>query len=231
VQAFVRAPVVSPRVAPEVETPLVGLPDPAEPTEPRRRPRPPETDPYASLGLRAGNVLLFPSVEQSVGYDTNPNQVASRPQGSVLHRTEGRLRVDSDFPVHALTGELRGAYSLYPDAPEADRPEADGTLTLRLDARRDLQLELGTRFAIDTQRPGSPDLDASVRNRPLTTRAGVIAGATHSFNRLSLRGRGSVDRAVFEDAQLRNGGILDQGDRDNTELEGQLRAGYDLPPA
>jgi hypothetical protein len=227
VQAEFRPPTVSPDVAREVR-PFLAL-EPGPPLPPLRK-RTLETDPYAQVGYRVGNVALFPAIEQGVGYDTNPNREGGAKKGSVLLRTQGELRIQSDWSRHELTGLLRGAYNDYPSVKSADRPEGSGRLNLRLDAARDTRIDLETRYFLDTQRPGSPELDTSVRDRPLVQSGGASAGVTQRFNRLSLGLRGSVDRAVYEDARLTSGTILDQSDRNRTQYEGRVRAGYDLKP-
>ena len=50
------------------------------------------------------------------------------------------------------------------------------------------------------------------------------------FNRLSFGVRGTVDRVVFEDAELPNGAVADQSDRIYTQVGGILRVGYELSP-
>jgi hypothetical protein len=244
VRGLAQIPTASPNVAREVQGPVFGLPDPDLPERLRLRRvlerdplvaryppgRIPERDPYASLGYRFGPVTLFPAVQQDIGYDSNPNRSSSDRKGSILSRTEGELRLQSDWSRHELTGLLRGAYTDFPNVKEADRPDATGRLNLRLDASRDTRIDLETRYFLDTQRPGSPDLNASVRERPLVHAGGASAAITRRFNRLSLGLRGNVDKVVYEDAELTNGSILDQSDRDRTQYELRLRASYELKP-
>jgi hypothetical protein len=171
VQAGFRA-ALSPDITRQVQ-PIFG-PEPALPVPPLRK-RTLETDPYAQVGYRASNVALFPAVEQSAGYDSNPNRISGQKKGSALLRTEGELRIQSDWSRHELTGLLRGAYSEYPSLKSADRPEGSGRLNLRLDATRDTRIDLETRYFLDTQRPGSPELNApTVRNRPLVSSVGAL---------------------------------------------------------
>ena len=158
------------------------------------------------------------------------HRVAQGAKGSAIYRTEGEVRLRSDWSAHALTGALRGAYSYYPDAKSANRPEADGNLALRLDVLRDTQVDLETRFRLDTLRPGSPELGVAVRERPLVATVGAAAGVTQRFNRFGLNLRGSVERTAYEDARLTSGTVLDQGDRDVVESALRLRGSYELTP-
>ena len=174
--------------------------------------------------------MYLPAIDQSVGYDSNPNRLSGTPQGSFVSRTEGALRVQSDWPVHALNVQVRGAYNAFLKVPDANRPDADGRASLRFDLTRDTQIDLESAFRIDTERPGSPELGVSVVERPLNARFGAAAGVTERFNRLSVGLRGSIDRAVFEDARLTSGEVLDQTDRNVTVYGARLRTGYELLP-
>ena len=197
--------------------------------EPRKRKRP-EEDPYAPLGLRLGNVILRPAITGSVGYDSNPERISGPSKGSLFTRTEGELGVQSDWNVHELTGMLRGGYSRYYRDDSASRPDAEGNMSLRLDATRDTRILLESRLRLDTQRPGSPDLSASVQGRPITWAYGAAAGVTHDINRLQLTLRGSIDRQDYEDADLSNGQKLSQADRNQTQYGLRLRAAYEVTP-
>lgn len=250
VRSNVHAPTVSAAVAPDPQPLLTGLPDPVVPLVAQRRRRPIEddlarqlatrfgevtsfprpNDPYGQLGIRSGPITYFPSLQQNFGYDSNPNRVSGAHHGSIVSRTDGELAVQSDWPVHELTGFLRGSYSAYPSATEANRPEGEGRVALRIDASRDLRFDVEAHGRLETQRPGSPELNASVVERPSVESFGTSIGATQRFNRLSVALRGSVDRFVFEDARLTSGTILDQSDRNNNQYALRLRAGYELKP-
>ena len=77
---------------------------------------------------------MLPAIQQSIGYDTNPNRSGSFHKSSTVFRTDGEVRLQSDWSAHALTGAMRGSYSEYPNVKGANRPEGEGRLGLR--ARR-----------------------------------------------------------------------------------------------
>lgn len=213
-----------------VQAPVATLPDPTPDPVPIRRRRADE-DPYAAIGLRAGGVVLYPTLDQTVGYDSNPNRAAGAgSKGSTVLRTDAEARLQSDWRTHALTGRLRGSYLYYPAIDGASRPELDGNLAYRHDFTRDTQAEFELRGRLDTQRPGSPELNVAVRDRPLVTSLGTTLGGTQRFNRLSFTLRGTLDRTAYEDASLTNGATLKQSDRNVTQLGLRLRAGYEVTP-
>jgi hypothetical protein len=210
---------------------VTGLPPAPPPPPPLRRNTGPEEDPYAPLGLRLGSVVLKPALTTGIGYDTNPQRSAgSDRKGSPFSRTDGEVEIQSDWNVHELKGKLRGGYSAFFRDSEASRPDGEGNLDLRLDAARDTRILLESRMKLDTQRPGSPDLNAPVIGRPLVYQYGGSAGVTHDFNRLQVTLRGSVDRSDYQDATLTSGAILSQKDRNQTQYGLRLRAAYEVTP-
>jgi hypothetical protein len=109
---------------------------------------------------------------------------------------------------------------------------------LRIDANRDLHIDVEGRFLVDTQRTGNPNLQAAAGNlqvatatsRPLLAVYGASLGATETFNRLSVTLRGSVDRSEFDNARLSDGTIINQSDRNLNQYSLQLRTAYEVNP-
>jgi hypothetical protein len=218
-------------LGPAVQPILTGLPDPAIPVLPPRK-KLAIDDPYAPVGVRFGNINFFPVIGESVGYDSNPNRI-DRPlaKGSFVSQTEGELRIQSDWSRHELTGSLRAAYNEYPSVPDASRPEGAGKLGLRLDVSRDTIVDAEAHYQLDTERPGSPELGVSVRERPIVNTEGGSVAVTQRFNRFSATLRGTIDRTDYQDVILSNGSILDQGDRAFTQYGGRLRLAYEFSPS
>ncbi|PIK71680.1 hypothetical protein CS379_18055, partial [Methylobacterium frigidaeris] len=217
------------RLRPTVQIPVSGLPDIAGAVPLLRRRTIDPLDPYGPLGIRVGGLTLFPALQQSVGYDSNPDRSIYR-RGSMALRSQGELRVESDWSSHALTGEARFGYFNYPDNRNANRPDGDGAMRLRLDVARDTRVDVEGRYALTTQRAGSPDLSAQVRDRPLVAAYGGTVGLTQSFNRLQVTVAGLIDRQTFENAQLADGTLLRQDDRNANQYGLRLRTGYEIRP-
>ena len=189
-------------------------------------------DAYAPLGIRLGTFTILPAFTQSVGYDTNPDQIGgSTVRPSPVLRSEGEILFRSDWSASELAGELRAGYLEYPSNEEASRPNVAGSTRLRLDVNRDTRVDLETRLVVDTLRVGSPELSAASASRPIFATYGGSAGVTETFNRVQLSLRGSIDRQIFEDGRLSDGTTLIQSDRDANQYAVRLRAGYELSPA
>jgi hypothetical protein len=148
----------------------------------------------------------------------------------VALRSEGELNFRSDWSASELAGELRAGYFNVPENDAASRPNGAGSVRLRVDANRDLRLDVEGRFLVDTQRTGSPDLQVAAASRPIVATHGTTVGATQNFNRLQVSLRGSVDRSEFEDARLSNGTVLSQADRNLNQYGLRLRTAYEISP-
>ena len=197
--------------------------------QPRRRSTA-EVDPYAPLGVKVGSFLLRPSIEQNVGYDTNPNRLSGQQKGSAEFRTEGALALASDWERHSLTAALRGAYAWYPSVISANRPDADAAIDLRLDALRDTRIDLGATYRLSTQQPGSVEQPLVGTSRAFVQDLGAAAGVTQTFGRLAVGLRGSVARTIYDPLDVGDGTQVSQADRNVTVYNLRLRTGYEVTP-
>jgi hypothetical protein len=202
----------------------------AEPEERRRRKKRVEEDnPFEAVGIRAGAFLFKPTLEAYGGYETNPTSVEDN-GGSLYARTQGALDVESDWTRHAFRGRIEGEYTAYEAFEELNAPRFAGDAALRLDARKDLRIDLLGRAELDSEAPGDPERPEGVSGRPENLRLGAGGGITYKPNRLSLGLKGDVDRRIYEDAELNNGDTLDNEDRNYTAYRIGLRTGYELDP-
>lgn len=199
------------------------------PVLPRRTLRP-DDDPFAPVGYDANGLRVYPYIQQSLGFDSNPDQVSAGVKSSPYSRTEAGMTLQSDWAVHELKGTLYGAYDDFFRNHNADRPDANGVIDYTVHATRDTSLDAEARFNIDTQRPGSPELNIAVDGRPLVETFGGTLGATQGFGRFSVGLHGLVDRTTYDDGTLTNGRPVRLAYQDVTDYGLKLRVGYDLKP-
>lgn len=228
---------------PKVFDPRLGVPAPSDPPPTvavvptiatKLRPKV-EDAPFAPVGIGLGDVRLRPSLEAGAGYDSNPNRVTTPLRGSTELRTDGALNIQSEWSRHELKGDLRLGYADYPSVSTANRPDGAGTLTGRVDITRDTQIDLGARYTLDTQRPGSPELPAgtagtTITNRPITFSSGATLGGTQRFNRLELSVKGTFDRTINQNATQSDGSIIDLAANNFNAYGVTGRAAYELSP-
>ncbi|MBK9081629.1 MAG: outer membrane beta-barrel protein [Rhizobiales bacterium] len=201
----------------------------------RKRPTA-DQNPYQPVGVDVGGLRLRPYVEADGGYDDNPNRAAGAHKGSGFVRAAAGFEAASQWARHEFKASLRGGYSHFANISGADRPDAQGAMSLRLDALRDTQVLLDANVSIDTQRPGSPEITsigtvgATLKNRPIVATYGAGVGVTQRFNRLEASLRGSVDRTSYQNGDLSDGTTLKlEGQSYNTyALRGRLA--YEVSP-
>ncbi len=197
-----------------------------------RRPRS-EADPFAPTGIRLGSFIVTPTVDATLGYDSNPRRLPSGGTGSLFTQSYGELQARSDWSRHELTARIRGTYSAFFSDPGVNRPEVSATATGRIDVARDTRLEGEARYVLNTNSPGSSNLPSSpdgLRNLPLIHQYGATAGVVQDIGRLQLALRGTFDRFTYDDAVTNAGVVLPQSERDYNAYGGRLRASYELTP-
>ena len=191
-----------------------------------------EGDPYAALGLRTGSFLIYPAVELSAGYDSNPAHVpggAASPQLVVAPE----LQVRSDWARHSLTANIIGTFTDYTNdafKPSLNRPYLNGTIDGRIDVHHDTQILLENRFLVSTDNPGSPNLIAGLAKLPIYTTVGGTLGVAQQLNRFQVTLKGTIDRSDYQNSQLTDGESVSNADRDFNQYGGIARFGYELNP-
>jgi hypothetical protein len=223
----------------EESTALAAAPPGTPPVEPIEEIRPPKKrkahvepeDPYAPLGIRAGAFDLFPAVELSGGYNTNPGQ-SHDAKGAALVSVLPELKAQSNWSRHELKAELRGSYTGYsPDqTPTLSRPYFNGKVDGRVDVTRDTRIDLDTHLLVSTDNPNSPNLQAGLAKLPIFATFGGSAGVGQKFNRFDLSLKGTAERTVYQQSQLTDGSTASNDDRNFDQYGGILRGGYELSP-
>ncbi|HZL31328.1 MAG TPA: outer membrane beta-barrel protein [Pseudolabrys sp.] len=188
-------------------------------------------DPYAQLGVQAGAFTLFPAIELSGGYNTNPSQ-SSNPKGASLYSVAPELRAQSNWSRHELKADLRGSYTGYSPDPEPSlsAPAANGKIDGRIDVTRSTRLDLGGRLTVGTDNPGSPDLQAGLAKLPVYTTYGGSAGIGQKFNRFDLSVKADAERTFYQASSLTDGTTASNDDRNYNQYGGIVRGAYELSP-
>jgi hypothetical protein len=189
-------------------------------------------DPYAPLGLRAGSFFLYPAIELSTGYDTNPGHVPGG-AASPFFVVAPELQVRSDWDRHSLTANIVGTYTDYTNnafSPSLNRPYLNGAVDGRIDVLRNTQVLLEGRVLVSTDNPGSPNLVAGLAKLPIFTTYGTTLGLAQEFNRFQITVKGTFDRSVYDNSLLTDGESFSNADRDFNQYGGSARFGYELSP-
>jgi hypothetical protein len=191
-----------------------------------------EGDAYAPVGVRAGSFVLFPALDLSAGYDTNPAHIPGG-QSSPYFVLAPELQVQSDWSQHSLTANITSSYTDYTNGsfqPSLNRPYLNSIIDGRIDVSRDTQVVLENRVLVTTDNPGSPNLGAGLASLPIDTTVGGTLGVVQNFNRLNVSLRGTIDNATFQPSQLTDGTSSSNTDRDFNQYGVIGRIGYELNP-
>jgi hypothetical protein len=191
-----------------------------------------EGDPYAALGIRAGSFLLFPSLDFSGVYTSNPQRVPGATSAALYGVGLAELQAQSDWQRHALNIDLIGSYTQYAEQliPSLDVPYFSSKVDGRVDVTRNTQLYVENRYLLTTDNPGSPNLQAALARLPIDTDLGGTFGVVQEFNRLYVAALASFDRAVYQPSVLTDGEQESNADRNFNQPAGILRVGYDPDP-
>jgi len=206
----------------------------ATPTIPAKRRPVPEDKPFDPVGIMLGDVKLLPTIEEDVGYASNPALLPSPAKGSAYETTQAGLSVQSDWARNELRGSFTGGYADYFRVPEANGPNGAGTLDGRLDVSRDLSLDAEGRFTVAAQTPGSVTLPTGValstKELPLVETFGTSLGGIQKFGDLALSLHGTLDRVAYQNATLSDGTIDDLASDDYNDWGLRARAAYQISP-
>jgi hypothetical protein len=191
--------------------------------------------PFAPTGVHAGAFYLFPAVELTGGWDSNP-QHATQAKSAPEYLLSPELLVRSDWERHALNIDIHGGYlgygsTFFPNSPVwLNRPNLDARVNGRIDVDYHDHFDVEGRLLIGTDNPGSPNIQAGLETLPVTLTGGATLGYTHVFDRFEITAKGNFDRYIWQKSFLTDGTYSSNDDRNYDQIGGSLRGSYDLLP-
>jgi hypothetical protein len=188
----------------------------------------PEIDPYEPLGIRAGSFILYPSLEATAGYTTNGTGAADGPESGFGSLTP-ELVIRSDWGRHEATLSMRGTYETFTDGSIDDQPSATVEGTARIDFAEGWALDHVASYDFYEQSISDPNYPAGVDNPPGVHEFASLSELRGNLGRNVLAFGAILNRTVYENGTS-GGVVVDQSDRDNTEVGGRLRYGFEATP-
>lgn len=193
-------------------------------------PAPLPDDEYQPLGISAGGLFMFPSVETGLRITDN---VAQAPQGrrdDIGYFVAPSMRIESDWVRHSVSIDASSRHVFYFDNPSEDATNVDVRLRSRVDVRRSTDVQFSAGYNLEQEGRGSIDVPGAAAEPPNEHRFDGAATLTRRFNRLEASAGVSGEYNLFEDVDLVGGGSQNNSDRNYAEIEGQLRLGYNISP-
>jgi hypothetical protein len=231
-----RGVVLDPARAMELQRPIQVPPDfvivpPITPLRPIRL----NAAPFAPVGIHAGTYYLYPAIELTGGWDSNPQHVTNA-KSAPEYLLAPELLAVSDWERHALNFNIKGSYLGYgstfsPGSPVwLNRPSLDARANGRIDIDSHDRIDAEGRFIISTDSPGSPNIQVGLEDLPIVLNGGATLGYTHLFDRFEVTAKGQFDRFTWQKSFLTDGTYSPNGDRNYDQIGGSLRGGYEVLP-
>jgi hypothetical protein len=231
-----RGYVLDPTRAVELQRPIPLPPDfvIVPPITPLRQQRI-DLTPFAPVGVHAGSYYLYPAIELTGGWDSNPMH-ATIAKSAPEYLLAPELLALSDWERHALNFTVKGSYlgygsTFFPSSPVwLNRPSLDARANGRIDIDRYDRIDAEGRFIISTDNPGSPNIPAGNEYLPVVLNGGATLGYTHLFDRFEVTAKGQFDRFTWQKSFLTDGTYQTNGDRNYDQIGGSLRGSYEVLP-
>lgn len=189
-----------------------------------------EADPFAPLGIRTGNFVLRPSLEQGIRATTNGDN-SSTGSSAVLSETTLRLKTESDWARHQATLDASGTLSKSISGQDVSEPRVDVQGNLRFDLSDQTTVNAGAGYKLRRESASSPNGVTDALKRPLVNTINGSLGIERDTGLLFGRATGRIEHETYGDAELSSGGTVSQKDRDNTYASVTLRGGFAISPA
>lgn len=185
---------------------------------------------YQAIGVPLSSFTLYPKVEAGVGFSDNAYQIAGGSASDGFVVLSPSVTASSNWAVNQLT--LDASYRAKRYFSESPRDENNYTVGAngRLDITRSWTLDTQLRTARSTEpraSAASPQ-DAAEAVQYQQTSGGI--GTTFSGARIRGQLTANFDKLTFDDVRTFAGGILDQGNRDQTVLRTTGRGEFAISP-
>lgn len=187
-------------------------------------------NPFAPVGLRTGTFVFLPTLEQGIGWTSNAHGAADG-ESSVYSETTAAFDLRSDWSRHQAV--LNGFGTLRRDLSGAEIRDREAGLDgdLRLDLAGGYEGRAALSYLHRLESAFSPVALTSGASRPYRDTLAGEVGIAREVARLRLGLAGSLVRDQYSDAELPDGTVLSQEDRNTTLASLRLRTGYELSPA
>lgn len=189
-----------------------------------------DDNPFSAVGIRAGSFVLRPSLEQGLTATTNAS-AGTDGSDAILSETTLRLNAVSDWSRHSATLDAYGTFRKTLSGEEIKETEAGADARLELDLRDDLRAHGTLGYLRRPESASSPVFIAGTESQPIRQTFGGSVGVEKDVGKARFGVTGRVEHDMFGDAELSNGDVLSQKERDATLATLTLRGGYEISPA
>jgi hypothetical protein len=201
---------------------------PVEPIEDRRIAA--QDDPFAPVGIRVGSFILRPTLEQGLAYSTNI-ELSPEARSGVLSETTLRLNAVSDWSRHSATIDGYGTYRRALSGTDYDDARGGVDAIFTYDITEEMRAIATAGYLRTPETASSPVVVEGTISEPwLQTITGSL-GLEKDMGKARFAITGRLEHDDYSDADLEDGTVLSQEDRNSTLATVVLRAGYEIAPS
>lgn len=189
-----------------------------------------EENPYEAVGVRWGAFILKPSLDTGITATSNADSSVDG-SSAVLSETTLRLNAVSDWSRHRATIDAFGTFRKTLSGQEVEDVEGGVAAELLLDLGNEYRARGTFSYAAAPESAASPVVIANAVEEPIAQRFGGTLGLEKDAGKARFAITGGISHDSYGDAELEDGSVLSQKDRDATLYTLALRAGYELSPS
>jgi hypothetical protein len=208
---------------------------PADPEEKAvlapKKSRPQPEEPYEQQGIKAGGLILYPTLGVGTAFTDNVGGDNSHRKSDIGLNLKPSLRIVSDWVRHEYEFTGSGDFDFYRDESDNNQKEANARSRLRLDVRRGTTLTLQSGYALTQEGHEDSDVPDTAIGDRTDHRFDTSVALAHNLGRVEARLTGAAAIQLYEDVDLHVGGKEDNSDRNYVEPSVALRLGYEISPA
>lgn len=180
---------------------------------------------YKPLGIRAGVFMLHPGITLAGEYTDNAFFASDNEQSDTIYHIRPYVTAQSAWSRHSLQLRLAADIARYNDFGERDYEDYFFGVTGRVDVKSRSFFNYGLDYMDLHEGLNNRSSEQGVQPTRYNLGGGNI-GYDHTFNRLSLSAKFTLNRLDFDDVLAADGAVIDNQDRDRDESSYSLRAGY-----
>ena len=181
-------------------------------------------------GVRLGNYLLFPWVEEAIVFDDNIYGTATGQLQDWRSELRAAIGVQSQLPRHVLDFNLGAKLVSYLDHPDQDYANGSASVRGALHIDHAHTLAVSALSEIDHEERHEITAPRAAAEPVQVFRNRATIGLTRDAGRLYGTASLTAEDLNFDSVKAIDGTLLNQDNRDQTILSGQLRAGYRFSP-
>lgn len=185
---------------------------------------------YAPQGTHLGAFTINPGLDVSGGYTDNLYSTKTDRKSDYFTTITPSVFAVSNWNVHELQLYASDRLERYLDNTDEDSNNYDLFARGKIDVMRGTWFAFKPSYVVDHEKRSSPDAVVGGKEPVQVTTKELDFTAEHKPSRLWFRPDASAKAISFSDSQLSNGTSVNNADRNRKELEGGLRAGYELTP-